>query len=213
MFGNYVYEKKLWQVCKVGDVAGTIDPQPSHRTPPVSADGVPYIGIADCNYEHCIIDFNNARKVGFSVLKEHKVRYSLHDGDFIIGKIGTIGKPFFIPAIQNYTLSANTVLIQPIHQMVEPSYLFVFFQSEYMNRIIEEEQKSTSQPAFGIQKVRQIDMPLPPMQLQRRFADLYYQVDKSKFHIQKSLSTSRKLWTMAQIDAIMNMDFSTQRSL
>lgn len=187
MFGNYVYEKKLWQVCKVGDVAGTIDPQPSHRTPPVSADGVPYIGIADCNYEHCIIDFNNARKVGFSVLKEHKVRYSLHDGDFIIGKIGTIGKPFFIPAIQNYTLSANTVLIQPIHQMVEPSYLFVFFQSEYMNRIIEEEQKSTSQPAFGIQKVRQIDMPLPPMQLQRRFADLYYQVDKSKLAVKQSL--------------------------
>ena len=187
MFGNYVYEKKLWQVCKVGDVAGTIDPQPSHRTPPVSADGVPYIGIADCNYEHCIIDFNNARKVGFSVLKEHKVRYSLHDGDFIIGKIGTIGKPFFIPAIQNYTLSANTVLIQPIHQMVEPSYLFVFFQSEYMNRIIEEEKKSTSQPAFGIQKVRQIDMPLPPMQLQRRFADLYYQVDKSKLAVKQSL--------------------------
>ena len=38
-------------------------------------------------------------------------------------------------------------------------------------------------------------------------------LDKSKFRIQKSLSTSRKLWTMAQIDAIMNMDFSTQRSL
>ena len=35
----------------------------------------------------------------------------------------------------------------------------------------------------------------------------------SKFRIQKSLSIGRKLWTMTQIDAIMNMDFSTQRSL
>lgn len=36
---------------------------------------------------------------------------------------------------------------------------------------------------------------------------------KSKFRIQKSLSIGRKLRTMARIDAIMNMDFSTQRSL
>ena len=54
---------------------------------------------------------------------------------------------------------------------------------------------------------------IPPMVLQRRFIDFVSEVDKSKFRIQKSLSTSRKLWTMAQIDAIMNMDFSTQRSL
>ena len=54
---------------------------------------------------------------------------------------------------------------------------------------------------------------VPPLELQNRFAAFVTEVDKSKFRIQKSLSTSRKLWTMAQIDAIMNMDFSTQRSL
>ena len=54
---------------------------------------------------------------------------------------------------------------------------------------------------------------VPPLELQNRFAAFVAEVDKSKFRIQKSLSTSRKLWTMAQIDAIMNMDFSTQRSL
>lgn len=54
---------------------------------------------------------------------------------------------------------------------------------------------------------------VPPLELQNRFAAFVAEVDKSKFSIQKSLSTSRKLWTLARIDAIMNMDFSTQRSL
>ena len=54
---------------------------------------------------------------------------------------------------------------------------------------------------------------VPPLELQNRFAAFVTEVDKSKFSIQKSLSTSRKLWTLARIDAIMNMDFSTQRSL
>lgn len=112
MFGNFIYEHDRWKTCEVGDIADTIDPHPSHRTPPISANGVPYIGIADCDYTTKQINFETARKVGYNVLQEHIKRYTLSNGDFIIGKIGTIGKPFMVPAKQSYTLSANTVLIK-----------------------------------------------------------------------------------------------------
>lgn len=194
LFGNFVYERGRWSTCEIGDVADTIDPQPSHRTPPVSSDGVPYIGIAECNYKTLQIDFANARKVGRDVLQEHLNRYTLNKGDFIIGKIGTIGKPFFLPDKQTYTLSANTVLIKPNKQKVEPQFLFAVFQSEYMERIIDAEKKSTSQPAFGIQKVRKIDIPMPPMELQKRFAAFVEQTDKSKVAIQKALDEAQLLF-------------------
>lgn len=181
LFGNFIYDRDKWQICEVGDVADTIDPQPSHRTPPVFSDGVPYIGIAECNYRTRLIDFEKARKVGQNVLQEQMERYTLDEGDFIIGKIGTIGKPFFVPAEQTYTLSANTVLIKPVKKKVNPQYLFAIFQSEYMDRIIDAEKKSTSQPAFGIQKVRRIEIPMPPMELQEQFAAFVEQTDKSKF--------------------------------
>ena len=181
MFGNFIYDQKRWFICTVGDVAETIDPQPSHRTPPISSDGIPYIGIAECDYKTQSINFSAARKVGKNVLEEHINRYDLSVGDFIIGKIGTIGKPFFVPIERNYTLSANTVLIQPNVQKVSPQYLFSIFQSEYMDRIIDSEKKSTSQPAFGIQKVRSIKIPLPPLALQEQFAAFVEQTDKSKF--------------------------------
>ena len=180
MFGNFVYERDRWSTCKIGDISDTIDPQPSHRTPSVSLDGIPYIGIAECNYKTLQIDFANARKVGQDVLQEHLNRYTLDKGDFIIGKIGTIGKPFFLPVKQTYTLSANTVLIKPNKLRVEPQFLFAVFQSEYMERIIDAEKKSTSQPAFGIQKVRKIDIPMPPLELQQQFAAFVEQADKSK---------------------------------
>ena len=180
MFGNFVYELDRWSTCEIGDVADTIDPQPSHRTPPVSLDGIPYIGIAECNYQTRKIAFKSARKVGKDVLKEHKNRYTLNDGDFIIGKIGTIGKPFFLPTDCDYTLSANTVLIKPQKDKISPRFLFAIFESEYMDRIIDAEKKSTSQPAFGIQKVRSIEIPLPPLSLQNQFAAFVAEVDKSK---------------------------------
>ena len=194
MFGNFVYERDRWNVCKIGDVADTIDPQPSHRTPPISPDGIPYVGIAECNYRTRYIDFEKARKVGQNVLREHTKRYTLDEGDFIIGKIGTIGKPFFIPAEQTYTLSANTVLIKPIKGKVVPQYLYAVFQSEYMDRIIDAEKKSTSQPAFGIQKVRRIEIPMPPLELQKQFETFVAQADKSKVAVQKALEKEQLLF-------------------
>ena len=194
MFGNFVYERDRWSTCKIGDISDTIDPQPSHRTPPVSLDGIPYIGIAECNYKTLQIDFANARKVGQDVLQEHLNRYTLDKGDFIIGKIGTIGKPFFLPVKQTYTLSANTVLIKPNKLRVEPQFLFAVFQSEYMERIIDAEKKSTSQPAFGIQKVRKIDIPMPPLGLQQQFAAFVEQANKSKVTVQKALDEAQLLF-------------------
>ena len=187
MFGNFVYDHNMWKTCLVGDVAVTIDPQPSHRTPPVSADGIPYVGIAECNYETKHIDFGKARKVGRNVLEEHIGRYTLEEGDFIIGKIGTIGKPFFVPVEQTYTLSSNTVLIKPIKEKISSQFLFSIFESEYMDRIIDAEKKSTSQPAFGIQKVRKIEIPLPPLDLQNQFAAFVDQTEKIRTTINRSL--------------------------
>lgn len=73
--------------------------------------------------------------------------------------------------------------------------------------------KGGNQPNLNAGLIKSFPVLLPPLELQNRFAAFVAEVDKSKFRIQKSLSISRKLWTMAQIDAIMNMDFSTQRSL
>ena len=139
---------------KMNDVAKMIDPQPSHRTPPEYENGVPYIGIGDIDYTKNTIKISEARKVSPTVYKEHLQRYKLHDGDFVMGKIGTIGKPFRLPLPQNYTLSANVILIQPNHEMINPEYLFWQFSSPLITEQLMKGKNETSQPAFGIQKAR-----------------------------------------------------------
>ena len=58
-------------------------------------------------------------------------RYTLHDGDFVVGKIGTIGNPEFVPVRNDYTLSANVVLIQPNSELVSPYFLKYSFESKF----------------------------------------------------------------------------------
>lgn len=150
----------------MGSVATMIDPQPSHRTPSEFENGIPYIGIGDIDYTGKTIRFKDARKVNPAVYEEHLQRYTLREGDFVMGKIGTIGKPFRLPLPQNYTLSANVILIQPDAEKINPEYLFWQFSSPLITEQLMEGKNETSQPAFGIQKARllQIKMCSPDAQ-------------------------------------------------
>lgn len=157
--GKLTRNKGEWRKIKLGEVAIAVDPQPSHRTPPIVPNGIPYVSIKDFDSELDKIDLESARKVSPEVLKEHLNRYTLQIGDFVIGKIGTIGKPVRIVLPQNYSLSANIVLIQP--RKINPTYLYYYFQSNQIEKAFKAGTNSTTQAAFGIQKVRELVIDLP----------------------------------------------------
>ncbi|MBW6459759.1 MAG: restriction endonuclease subunit S [Bacteroidales bacterium] len=152
--GRLTNRSKDWASIKLGKVAYAVDPQPSHRTPPVVDNGIPYVSIKDFDHKNGKIDFVNARKVSPDILREHCERYQLKEGDFVIGKIGTIGKPIKVILPQVYTLSANIVLIQPIN--INSSFLYYFFQSNIIEKEFLSGKKATTQAAYGIQKVREL---------------------------------------------------------
>ena len=187
VFGNPLDGTAKYPIHQVGKVAEAVDPQPSHRTPPIEEDGIPYISIKDCDYKTGVIDFQGARRVSTKVLEEHLQRYTLHDGDFVIGKIGTIGQPIFVPSRKDYALSANIVLIQPDSELVSPYFLKYSFESDFVERQFAEAKNSTSQAAFGIQKVRTIEVMDPDLVVQRTFERFTKQIDKLKLSIRKSL--------------------------
>ena len=158
------------------EVADMIDPQPSHRTPPEVSNGVPYIGIGDIDYSARKVNFAEARKVSSLILQEHQERYTIHKGDFIMGKIGTIGKPFMIPLPQNYTLSANVILIQPNYTKILPEFLYWQFSSPLVTQQLTVGAAATSQPAFGIKKARLLSIRICDMEHQRQLTN---EIEKS----------------------------------
>uniref|UniRef100_UPI0039C73250 restriction endonuclease subunit S n=1 Tax=Anabaena sp. CCY 0017 TaxID=3103866 RepID=UPI0039C73250 len=148
-------------------VADAIDPQPSHRTPPEVPHGIPYVGIGDIRHDGTI-DFDGARKVSLEVLKEHKQRYRLENGNFIFGKIGTLGKPVKLPLTCDYTLSANVILLQTRSLFLISDWLFYFMKSPFVENLLTQDSRATSQAAFGIKRIRLMPVPLPPIQEQKQ---------------------------------------------
>lgn len=182
----------LTQSVPMGDIASMTDPQPSHRTPPEVFGGIPYIGVGDIDYTKKKIKLDDARKVSPSVLEEHLARYTLKDGDFIMGKIGTIGKPYKVHPPQNFALSANVILIQPDNKKVDPSFLFWQFSSPIVTKQLTDGATATSQPAFGITKARLLSIRLCDIAQQKQ---IVREIESRLFvcdSIEQTVDTDRK---------------------
>jgi len=158
---------KGWEWCRGESVADFIDPQPSHRTPPKVEGGVPYIGYTDIDHSKGI-NFDGARKVGANVYEEHLNRYTLKLGDFVFGKIGTLGKPYFLEEPFNYCLSANLILIQPNLDVITAKFLALYLNSPALYKVLGEQKTNSTHGVFGIKKARLLLIPYPPLEEQQR---------------------------------------------
>ena len=138
----------------------------------------------------------------------HHTEYNSEDSP-IIGHIGAYAGIVNWGKGKHY-VTYNGVICKLINDQVNPIYGYYLLQIQDYNAVAK---SGAAQPFVSYKDLDAPVVNIPPLELQNRFAAFVAEVDKSKFRIQKSLSTSRKLWTMTRIDAIMNMDFSTQRSL
>ncbi len=147
---------KEWEADCLGSIIDAVDPQPDHRTPHSVENGVPYLGINDMD-KYGNIDLTKCRKVSDEILAEHKKRYTIRMGDIMFGKIGTIGEPKRLLNFDNITLSANVILIQP---KCVADYIYWLLCSQLINGQVKKSIHATSQPAFGIEKIRALIVPI-----------------------------------------------------
>lgn len=185
-----------WAWLAARRIADFVDPQPSHRTPPEHQDGVPYVGYGDIT-QSGTLNLENARKVSRTVLEEHRERYALKHGDFVIGKIGTIGDPVLLPSPFDYTLSANLILVQPRTKIVSPSYLMAFIGSPIAESTLRARKTDSTHAVFGIKKARELQIPVPPLAEQNaiiaRVQELMTLCDRLEASIAAGDDTRRRL--------------------
>ncbi len=178
-----------WDVTNLGQIAEVIDPQPDHRTPPEVREGIPYIGLSEFT-EDGTIDFDGARKISVAAFRKQQKAFLISEGDFVFGKIGTIGMPRRIPNDCEYALSANVILVKPKEI---PSFVYWWIESPMAKCLVDFELHTTSQPAFGIQKMRSFPVPMPSKVERERVAAILDSMGKEKAILQRDVKKLRSL--------------------
>lgn len=206
MFGENVPTVRLGSVCQMinGD-RGKNYPSGEDFVPM----GVPFVNAG--HLQEGRVDFSSMNYITeekYALLSQGKMRRN----DILYCLRGSLGKHGLVD-FERGAVASSLVILRCNEQRILPQFLFYAIETPEIEKQLKAANNGSSQPNLSAASVKAYNIKLPSINKQTEFAAFVAEVDKSKFRIQKSLSTSRKLWTMAQIDAIMNMDFSTQRSL
>ncbi|MFZ1746403.1 MAG: hypothetical protein WAU17_10810, partial [Nitrospirales bacterium] len=156
---------KEWSTIPTSEKLAVVDPQPDHRTPPQVEEGYPYVGTGDIGPAG-ELDFERARKVSAAAFEKQLYSFEIHPGAFIFGKIGTIGQPTSIPHERFFAVSANVVLLTA-KSVDDSNYGYWHYQSMLTAKQVTDATNTTSQPALGIQRIRQFWLAWPSTQEER----------------------------------------------
>ena len=182
MFGDPVENEKGWEVKKIKDIATEKLSYGSGASAVPFNKSVRYIRITDINEYGELKD----EKVSPNIYDE---KYLLAEGDILFARSGaTVGKTYLhkqneIPCIY----AGYLIRLRPNELLVLPNYVYYYTKSNYYKSFICANQRVVAQPTINAKQYGDLDIPLPPLSLQRLFAQRIEQIEREKSEVQKSI--------------------------
>lgn len=120
-------------------------------------------------------------------------RSQLAPGDVVMTYVGAnIGDVAIIDNEYKYHLAPNVAKIRPDSERYNSIYFMYMLM--LLNAYIVKNSADTAKAALGMERIRKLNVFVPPMELQNQFADFVTFIDKSKSKIQKSLQETQLLF-------------------
>ena len=114
--------------------------------------------------------------------------YICNENSIIIGRKGSINKPILV---KTKFWNVDTAFgVEPIKEKIKADYLYYFCC--FYN--FEKHNKAVTIPSLTKKDLLNIEISVPPIDLQNQFSEIVKQIDKQKFEIEKSLKEIQELY-------------------
>lgn len=192
LFGDPVSNPFKWEKTSIKHLV-TVDPQNGLYKPQsdYSQDksGVPILRI-DAFYDGKITNFETLKRLKCSNVD--KKRYLLKENDIVINRVNSIeylGKCAHITGMLEDTIfESNMMRFHLDDKKIDAVFMTRLLCSKYIyNQILRTAKKSVNQASINQKDVLGLEVYMPPIELQKKFAAFACQVDKSRLAVQKSL--------------------------
>ncbi|PZU95098.1 MAG: type I restriction endonuclease subunit R [Pseudanabaena sp.] len=199
MFGDPVTNQKKWKVINMSECAERIQIGPFgtqlHEEDYID-NGIPLI-----NPTH-IKDGKIFPNSAFSISSEkHQElsQYNLEVDDVILGRRGEMGRCAIISENENgWLCGTGSLFIRPKHELLNSFYLFCVLSSQSIKKYLEKASQGVTMANLNKTIVSQIPMAIPPLSLQKEFAQRVEAVEKLKATHRESLSQLEALFASLQ---------------
>ena len=133
-------------------------------------------------------DLTNGVKYIDQAAYELLSKSKLFGGELIMNKIGSAGKIYIMPQIDNPASLGRNAFMFRFDDRINMAYLYALLSSDYGTKEIQQYVRGAVTKTITKESTRSIRVIVPPIELQEQYAAFVEQTDKSKVEIQKSLA-------------------------
>lgn len=186
MFGDPVENEKGWEVKKIGDLALV-------KTGPFGSmlhkedyicDGIPLV-----NPVH-MKDFKIVPNLDFTISKEKASElenYLLKSNDVVFARRGDIGRCAIVSEAEQGFICGTGSLFVRFSKEIESIFIMYIIRCDSFSKHLISKAKGATMLNINSNTIADLRIPLPPLSLQRLFAQRIEQIEREKSEVQKSI--------------------------
>lgn len=193
MFGNPYKNEKGWEIAEIGKYLNILTDYHSNGSYETLRDNVTLLDTPSYALMVRTTDLeNNNFENEVKYIDEHAYNHleksKVFGGEIIINKIGSAGKVYLMPYLNRpVSLAMNQFLLRFDEEKVNHIFLYNLLLTPYMESKIKEKVRGAVTKTITKDAIREINIIVPPISLQKEFVEFVKQVDKLKFEMEKSL--------------------------
>ena len=177
----------------------------THESPKYKDNGYPLI--TSKNLKHGRIDFSDVNFISEEDYISINKRSKVNKGDVLYSMIGSIGNYAFVDNEPNYAIK-NVALFRSIDKRLHNKFFLHLINSSIFQRQIEQRMKGGTQKFVSLKILRNLKIPLPPLEEQKKIAAILDAADdyrqKTKALIEKYDQLTQSLFQDMFGDPVTN---------
>lgn len=185
MFGDVIHNSKKWQNCLFSEITSSRLGKMLDAKQQTGRNSYPYL--ANFNVQWFRFNLKNLNKMDFD--EKDRSEFELCEGDLLVCEGGEIGRcAVWHNELQPCFFQKALHRVRCNRQIILPDYLSWWFRynCDYGGFAALASSKATIAHLSGT-KLKQLQVVVPPVELQEQFVAFVKKTDKSKLEIQKSL--------------------------
>lgn len=188
MFGDLIINNYCWHFQPLSKICDVRDG--THDSPQYVEVGYPLL--TSKNFSSGIIDFTECNFIAPEDFDTINKRSKVDCGDIVMPMIGTIGHAVIVDTDTPFAIK-NVALIKFNGCVFSNIFIRTILESDYFNYVVNLSSRGATQKFIALSDIRQLPIPVVPIELQNQFADFVKAVEKSKSTIRRSLTTLETL--------------------
>lgn len=188
MFGDPMMNEKWWDVEILDNICDVRDG--THDSPKYRIEWYPLI--TSKNIKEWTIDFVDANLISEEDYKKVNRRSKVDNWDILMPMIWTIWNPIIVNKDRNFAIK-NVALIKFNNDKIINIYLLALLKSHYFDSLVSNNRGGT-QKFIALSDIRNFNIPLPPLPLQQKFADIITEIETQKSEHKLALAKLEDLY-------------------